>query len=404
MRAAAIALLAVMAQPVLPAAAQGWGGGLFAFPAGDAGTGDDTGDGMGDATTLAPAGVPGAAPLPAARAPASAFGGEGARPEPGNGRAGTPAYDFETDVAGEDGACLREILTAQTRYGIPNNLLLALGLQEAGFNRRSGLTVWPWSVNAAGEGRVFKSRDAALSWVRARQAAGITSIDVGCMQINQKWHPEAFTTLEEGFDPRRNVDYAARFLLSLHERTGDWLQAAGSYHSFNPGPRSVYLASLRKNLEVANARIEQFYAKAESAGLTQMMLASAETGSADWGSADWDGADRGGDGAARGRPIANVPIGSYRPNPDAPPIAVFNPLPRRPGASPARTRVAAAEPDAPFVPPTGPFWSAGISQQDAAVLADASGQNADAVAASVRRSIYSSQDLEPILPNFTPVF
>ncbi|MEI4485504.1 transglycosylase SLT domain-containing protein [Frigidibacter sp. MR17.14] len=377
--ARALLVAAALAAP-LPAAAQGWGGGLFAFPA-------------------EAAQVPGAVPdlpataLPATDAPASAFGAAGRAPEPGNGVSGTPDFDFETEVAGEDGVCLREIFKAQARYGIPNNLLLALGLQEAGFARRSGLTVWPWSVNAAGEGRVFRSREAALSWVRARQAAGVTSIDIGCMQINQKWHPEAFSTLEEGFDPGRNIDYAARFLLSLHERTGDWMQAAGSYHSFNPGPRSVYLASLNKNLSVANARIEQFYAKAEGAGLTQMMLASAANGSADW---DAPIAGAGG----RGAPIARGPIGSYRPNPDAPPIAVFKPLPDRPGRAP----VVVAESEEPFVPPSGPFWSAGLSAADAAQVAEAAGADGTAVTASLRRSIYSSQDLEPILPNFTPVF
>ena len=56
---------------------------------------------------------------------------------------------------GPEGVCIREILAAQTRHGIPDNLLLAIGLQEAGVNRDGVLTVWPWSVNAEGTGRVF---------------------------------------------------------------------------------------------------------------------------------------------------------------------------------------------------------------------------------------------------------
>jgi hypothetical protein len=113
-------------------------------------------------------------------------------------------------------------------------------------------------VNAAGEGRLFDSREAAMAWVRDRQGAGVTSIDVGCLQINLRWHPDAFDTLADGFDPDINADYAARFLRDLYRRTGDWEVAAGSYHSFTPDRRAIYLGSLRRNLAVANARLDEF--------------------------------------------------------------------------------------------------------------------------------------------------
>ncbi|MCU4654312.1 transglycosylase SLT domain-containing protein [Roseibacterium sp. SDUM158016] len=160
--------------------------------------------------------------------------------------------------------CIRAILDAQDRHGIPDNLLLGIGLQEAGTRRDGLLTVWPWAVNAAGEGRLFENPQAAMEWVRDRQASGVQSIDVGCMQVNLRWHPDAFQDLSQGFDPVRNVDYAARFLRELFERTGDWEVAAGSYHSFTPELRSVYLASLERNLLVANERLQEFAALARS--------------------------------------------------------------------------------------------------------------------------------------------
>lgn len=155
--------------------------------------------------------------------------------------------------------CVAEILRAQTRYGIPDNILLGIGLQEAGTTRGGALTVWPWAVNAAGIGRIFDDRAAAMGWVRERQAAGITSIDVGCMQINLHWHPSAFASLEQGFDPVANVDYAARFLSSLYAESGSWMQAAGAYHSRTPDRAEVYLAALRRNVAVANDRIDSFH-------------------------------------------------------------------------------------------------------------------------------------------------
>lgn len=172
----------------------------------------------------------------------------------------------QRELVAEGGICIREILKAQLRHGIPGNLLLGIGLQEAGVMRDGELTVWPWAVNAAGEGRTFEGREGALDWIAERRAAGIDSIDVGCMQINMRWHPEAFASTAQGFDPARNVEYAAQFLTDLHEQTGDWKSAAGSYHSFTPEKQEVYLEQLERNVAVANDRIEIFRTLAAGEG------------------------------------------------------------------------------------------------------------------------------------------
>ena len=165
---------------------------------------------------------------------------------------------FDSAALDTRARCVAEILRAQERYGIPDNILLGIGLQEAGVSRDGGLTVWPWAVNAAGKGRIFENQAAAMAWVGDRQAMGVQSIDVGCMQINLHWHPDAFTDLEQGFDPVVNVDYAARFLHNLHGETGDWMRAAGAFHSRTPDRAAVYLAALRRNVAVANDRIAAF--------------------------------------------------------------------------------------------------------------------------------------------------
>lgn len=152
-------------------------------------------------------------------------------------RAGTPIAS-----GGEDGVCIREILAAQARHGIPDNMLLAIGLQEAGTRRNGQFTVWPYAVNAEGEGRLFDSRLAALDWIAERQRAGVRSIDVGCMQINMRWHPDAFVNAAEGFDPTVNVDYAARFLKQLYAQTGNWMQAAVLSFARAAVPRHLFVA------------------------------------------------------------------------------------------------------------------------------------------------------------------
>lgn len=160
--------------------------------------------------------------------------------------------------------CLGQILAAQVRYGIPDNLLLAIGLQEAGRQIGGKLTVWPWTANSHGKGAFFGSKAALESWVRSKQATGTRSIDVGCMQINQKWHAGQFASLEEATDPAANVDYAARYLRGLYAETGDWWQAAGRYHSSTEQYKDLYLAKLAQNQQIAQKHQDRFRAEAQA--------------------------------------------------------------------------------------------------------------------------------------------
>ena len=67
--------------------------------------------------------------------------------------------------------------------------------------------------------------------VRELQKQGVENIDVGCMQINLKYHPEAFDSIEDALDPRKNVAYAADFLKRNYQETKSWGEAATRYHS-----------------------------------------------------------------------------------------------------------------------------------------------------------------------------
>jgi hypothetical protein len=169
-------------------------------------------------------------------------------------------------TASAETACVSAILGAQSRYAIPDNLLMGIGLQEAGIARGDGITVWPWSVNVEGEGRFLRDFSEAISWVQTRQGEGADLIDVGCMQINLRWHPDAFASLEEAFDPDRNVDYAARYLLRMRERTGDWRAAVGRYHSADPDRAASYLVGVETNLRVIGTRVPDATAQAGPAG------------------------------------------------------------------------------------------------------------------------------------------
>jgi hypothetical protein len=144
-------------------------------------------------------------------------------------------------IAADDEVCLQNIQAEEREHRIPVGLLKAIGLTESGRTvTRGHRTVWPWTVNAAGEGHFFETKADAIAFVAAKQADGIDSIDVGCMQINLKHHPDAFASLEDAFDPATNVAYAADFLFGLRAELRSWLGAARRYHSATPERGEAY--------------------------------------------------------------------------------------------------------------------------------------------------------------------
>lgn len=170
---------------------------------------------------------------------------------------------------------MKEILDAQARYNIPDNLLLAIGIQEAGRRMNGKITIWPWTANARGKGVFFDTKEDLEAWVRHTQSSVTKSVDVGCMQINQKWHARQFASLEEATDPRSNVDYAARFLLSLFSETRDWWQAAGRYHSSTEAYKSIYLKKLSQNQKLANRHLSTFVKSGTNEQAAPMKVAQA---------------------------------------------------------------------------------------------------------------------------------
>ena len=125
---------------------------------------------------------------------------------------------------------------AERDAGLPADLLLAVGRVESGRAGPGGrIAPWPWSVNAAGQGYFLASRPEAVALVRSLQARGVQSIDVGCFQVNLLYHPAAFASVEDAFDPASNARAAASFLRTLQARAQGMEAAVGQYHSADPG-------------------------------------------------------------------------------------------------------------------------------------------------------------------------
>ncbi len=113
---------------------------------------------------------------------------------------------------------------------------------------------WPWTVNVEGEGFFFNTKQEAVSFVKKQLSQKKESIDVGCMQVNLKHHPNAFKSIEEAFEPRANIAYAASFLRSKYDQLGSWHKAIGHYHSATEALGTKY----KNNVIKIASNIEQY--------------------------------------------------------------------------------------------------------------------------------------------------
>jgi len=144
------------------------------------------------------------------------------------------------------GVCESEITAAAAKYQIPAGILYSVGLTGTG---RKG-SLQPFAMNIEGKAYFESSADAVLQRFSAARAQGAKLIDLGCMQINYYFHGENFSSPNEMLDPRKNVEYAARFLSNLHARHETWTMAVARYHAGpnNDPAQKKYVCRVISNL------------------------------------------------------------------------------------------------------------------------------------------------------------
>lgn len=153
---------------------------------------------------------------------------------------------------------------AAEKTGVPSEVLLTITRLETG--RGPATDPWPWTVNHAGDGTWFKSEDDARSYVFSKVKRGVSNIDIGCFQINYRWHSDAFRSLDDMFNPDLNAVYAAEFLKQLYTEFGGWTEAAGAYHSRTPRFADRY-----------KAKFTQFRARVDQLDLSKPVMSPAVT-------------------------------------------------------------------------------------------------------------------------------
>ena len=157
------------------------------------------------------------------------------------------AHAKSSDAADDSAAICQAVgAEAEKKFRLPPQLLTAIGMAETGRwnpeNKRS--FAWPWTVTSGQQSWYLKTKAAAIAKVAELKKAGTTNIDVGCFQINLRYHPSAFRDLDEAFDPVANATYAAKLLAKLRDEKKSWTDAVALYHSATPVHAERYRAKV----------------------------------------------------------------------------------------------------------------------------------------------------------------
>lgn len=171
---------------------------------------------------------------------------------------GAWAQDRAPDMSGDWWACVDATEDVAATLGAPDQLLTAVALNETGRRAPNGnVAPWPWTINVGGQGYVFATKEQAVFAAQQLINSGTRSFDVGCMQVNVFFHPRAFTSFEEAFDPLSNVMYAASYIERLRQDTRSWDRAVELYHSYTEEYNQIYGARFQNHLSIARRRAAQ---------------------------------------------------------------------------------------------------------------------------------------------------
>lgn len=120
-------------------------------------------------------------------------------------------------------------------HGVPAESLYSLALAESSRKLPSGTRPWPWTINVAGKGYRYESRQAA--WPALQQfmkCPPMKRIDVGIEQVNLGWNGYRFSSTWDAFDPYINLNAAARIPRNRRE-----VSDATSKHNCTASTRSA---------------------------------------------------------------------------------------------------------------------------------------------------------------------
>jgi hypothetical protein len=152
------------------------------------------------------------------------------------------------DKSINDVVCDKHAQEIEQEFKLPSGLLSAIAIAESRLWRpklNKGVP-WPWTLSISGKGYYLDNYEQALSKAKNALKRG-KMVDLGCMQINHKYHHAQFNSVDEMLMPENNIRYSAKLLKKLYKRTGSWRTAIGGYHSFTKKNHEKYVKRIYKH-------------------------------------------------------------------------------------------------------------------------------------------------------------
>lgn len=180
-------------------------------------------------------------------------------------------YKTNDPMLMESGRCISHFRKFERKHRIPRDLLYSISLQESGrYHKQSGKKIpWPWTVNSKGKGYYFPSKSDAMMFAMKEIKNGNKSIDVGCMQINMRYHGDKFKSIAEAFDPHSNVSESSEILKAHYKKKKNWKKSVAMYHSSNKKRGKNYQKSVADNLKMLSKN-KFNYKKASKLAITSI--------------------------------------------------------------------------------------------------------------------------------------
>ena len=147
-------------------------------------------------------------------------------------------------------ACSRAVVPFELLHtNVDPKILAGIALNESNYRGRA----WPWTLNVAGQGFFFKSREEAYKAIETLLARERCNFDVGLMQVNWCYHGKRFASAWDALAPATNVAVAEAILTENFARTDSVAKAIAYYHSANPNPGRTYLTRFARHLSLIEA-------------------------------------------------------------------------------------------------------------------------------------------------------
>lgn len=137
--------------------------------------------------------------------------------------------------------CSSAIANAEKKYSIPPHMLQAIAITESGRGGKPD----PWAMNIKGRAYYASGPQEVVNIVASHGSS--SSIDIGCTQINLRWHGHRFSDWRQLLDPVTNAEYAAYHLTELKREFGGWSKAVSAYHSRTSWRGAQYACKVSSN-------------------------------------------------------------------------------------------------------------------------------------------------------------